>query len=74
MINEQTLQIDQEEQEERSSLNFSVIYRTLILYWKWFLLSIIICLGAAFLYLLYTKPRFEPAWQATGKHGQPGHD
>ena len=56
MINEQTLQIDQEEQEERSSLNFSVIYRTLILYWKWFLLSIIICLGAAFLYLRYTKP------------------
>lgn len=55
MITEQSIQTLQEEQEERSSLNFSVIYRTLILYWKWFLLSIIICMAAAFLYLRYTK-------------------
>ncbi len=46
----------QESNEEQSSLNFETIYTTLILNWKWYLLSVFICLGIAFLYLRYTTP------------------
>ncbi len=49
----------QQESEESSSLNFKTIYTTLILNWKWFVLSIIICLGAAAIYLRYTTPRYQ---------------
>ena len=34
-----------QEQEESSSINFQVIYETVILNWKWFLLSLFICLA-----------------------------
>ena len=43
-----------QEQEEKSSFDFQAIYTTLILNWKWFVLSLIICIGAAFIYLRYT--------------------
>ena len=49
----------QQESEESSSLNFKTIYTTLILNWKWFVLSIIICLGAAAIYLRYATPRYQ---------------
>ena len=32
-------------QEEKSAIDFQLIYTTLILNWKWFILSIILCLG-----------------------------
>ena len=43
-------------EEEQSSFNFQTIYTTFILNWKWFVLSVFICLGIGFLYLRYTTP------------------
>ena len=43
-----------EGQEENSFFNLQTIIQTLILNWKWFVLSVIICLGAAAIYLRYT--------------------
>lgn len=43
-----------EGQEENSFFNIQTIIQTLILNWKWFVLSVIICLGAAAIYLRYT--------------------
>ena len=48
-----------QEQEEKSSFDFQAIYTTLILNWKWFVLSLIICIGAAFIYLRYTPPVYQ---------------
>lgn len=42
--------------EEQSSFNFQTIYKAFILNWKWFILSILICVGIGFLYLRYTTP------------------
>lgn len=42
--------------EEQSSFNFQTIYKAFILNWKWFILSIVICVGIGFLYLRYTTP------------------
>lgn len=42
--------------EEQSSFNFQTIYKAFILNWKWFILSIFICIGIGFLYLRYTTP------------------
>ncbi|MBS5613184.1 MAG: hypothetical protein KHX29_03765 [Prevotella buccalis] len=36
-----------EGQEENSFFNLQTIIQTLVLNWKWFVLSVIICLGAA---------------------------
>lgn len=33
-----------QEQEEKSAIDFQLIYSTLILNWKWFVLSLIVCL------------------------------
>lgn len=52
-----------QENEEQSSINFTAIYTTFILYWKWFVLSLIICLGIAHIYLRYKTP----IYQATAK-------
>lgn len=34
-----------QENEEKSSFDFATIYTVLILNWKWFVLSLIICMG-----------------------------
>ena len=47
------------EQEEKSLIDFKKIYQTLILNWKWFLLSLIFCLGLAAIYLRYTTPIYQ---------------
>lgn len=39
-----------QENEEKSSFDFATIYTVLILNWKWFVLSLIICMGAAHIY------------------------
>ena len=41
------------ETEERSSIDFTTIYTTLILNWKWYLLSMLLCIGLAAVYLRY---------------------
>ncbi|MBQ7422657.1 MAG: polysaccharide biosynthesis tyrosine autokinase [Prevotella sp.] len=46
-------------EEESSVFDFQVVYRTIILNWMWFLLSLIICLGAAALYLRYKTPTYQ---------------
>lgn len=46
----------QEQEEEQSSFNLQAIYTAFILNWKWFVLSVLVCLGAALLYLRYTTP------------------
>ena len=48
-------------QEEKSAIDFQLIYTTLILNWKWFILSIILCLGLGYLYLQHAKPVFQSA-------------
>lgn len=50
-----------QESEEQSSINFAAIYTTLVLNWKWFILSLIICLGIAHIYLRYTTPIYQAA-------------
>jgi hypothetical protein len=44
--------------EEKSSFDFAAIYTTLVLNWKWFVLSLIICLGAAAIYLALIKATY----------------
>ena len=47
------------QEEESSSIDFALIYRTVVLNWKWFVLSVIICLGVAAVYLRYTTPVYQ---------------
>lgn len=47
------------EQEGKSSFDFMKIISTVILYWYWFILSIIICTGLAAIYLRYATPIYE---------------
>ncbi len=48
-----------QEQEEKSAIDFQLIYSTLILNWKWFVLSLVVCLGCAYLYLRYATPQYQ---------------
>lgn len=50
---------NQQSEEENSSLDFKTIYTALVLNWQWFVLSIIICLCAAAIYLRYTTPTYQ---------------
>ena len=47
------------EKEESSSLDFQTIYTMLILNWKWFVLSVILCLGCGIIYLRYKTPMYQ---------------
>lgn len=48
--------LDQNSEDGRSSLNFQTIFAMLVLNWQWFLLSLIIFVCGAFLYLRYAEP------------------
>lgn len=61
-----------QENEEKTSFDFAVIYTTLILNWKWFVLSLIICLGAAHIYLRYATPIYQAAAKLLIKEEQNG--
>lgn len=50
-----------QENKEKSSFDFATIYTALILNWKWFVLSLIICMGAAHIYLRYATPIYQSA-------------
>lgn len=50
-----------QENEEKSSFDFATNYTALILNWKWFVLSLIICMGAAHIYLRYATPIYQSA-------------
>ena len=45
--------------DQKGFINLGAIYATLILNWKWFILSLIICLGVAAIYLRYTTPMYQ---------------
>lgn len=49
----------QEDEEQSSSFNFKTIYTIFLLNWKWFVLSLIICLGVAAIYLRYTTSIYQ---------------
>ena len=61
MEENKNLELDsaQTQQEEKSSIDFQLIYSTLVLNWKWFVLSIIVCMGLGYLYLKGTRPVFQ---------------
>ena len=48
-----------QEPEEKSSIDFQLIYSTLVLNWKWFVLSLVVCLGLGYLYLKYATPVYQ---------------
>ena len=45
-----------EVEEEQSPFSLKALYTLIILNWQWFVLSTIICLGSAYLYLRYKTP------------------
>lgn len=48
-----------EEGSPKFKVDFSGLYTEIVLNWKWFVLSILICLGLAWLYMRYTTPVYE---------------
>lgn len=42
--------------EENSSFDFASIFRMVVLYWQWFIVSAVVCAAVAFVYLRYTTP------------------
>lgn len=46
------------QEEENGLFNVQFLLSTFILNWKWFVLSILICLGVAAVYLRYTTPTY----------------
>ena len=49
----------QQENEAGSSFDFKTIYTMIILNWQWLVLSLIICLGLAVVYLRYATPIYQ---------------
>lgn len=47
------------EQEEKPAIDIYQVYKLVILNWKWFALSLIICLGVAAIYLRYATPVYQ---------------
>lgn len=60
-VNNQDLYNTQQENEESSSLSFGMIYKMVVLNWKWFVLSLALCLGVAYAYLRYKTPVYQSA-------------
>lgn len=60
-VNNQDLYNTQQENEESSSLSFGMIYKMVVLNWKWFVLSLVLCLGVAYAYLRYKTPVYQSA-------------
>lgn len=49
----------QVEQEEKSSFDFSTIYTIFLFNWKWFILSLAVCVGIAYAYLRQATPVYQ---------------
>lgn len=47
------------EEQEGGGIKFKEIYALLVLNWKWFVLSLFVCLACAFVYLRYTTPIYQ---------------
>lgn len=50
-----------DEQDNGGSMDFSTIVRIVTLNWHWFLISLIVFMGAAYIYLKYTDPVYNVA-------------
>jgi tyrosine-protein kinase Etk/Wzc len=48
-----------EVEEDQSAINYEKIFKAVILNWQWFVLSVVVCLASAAIYLRYTKPVFQ---------------
>ncbi len=49
----------QGQEEEKTAFDFQTIYTTLVLNWKWFVVSVIICLGIAAIYLRFATSEYQ---------------
>ena len=49
----------EESRNEQSMFSFQNFFAILVLNWQWFLLSFIICVSSAMIYLRYTKPVYQ---------------
>lgn len=47
------------EERKESSLNFQKVFSHLVLNWQWYLLSLVICMSCAYIYLRYTQPIYQ---------------
>ncbi|MBR2231746.1 MAG: polysaccharide biosynthesis tyrosine autokinase [Prevotella sp.] len=56
--------------EEQSFFSLESIFRMLVLNWQWFVLSLIVALGIAFLYLRYTTPVYNTYAKILVKGGE----
>ena len=70
MEENRNLELGSLQEEEKSAIDFQLIYSTLILNWKWFVLSIIVCLGLGYLYLKCAKPVFQTTTKVLIKDDQ----
>ena len=52
-------EVDELLENEESSFNFRELYTMLILNWQWFLLSLVVCVALAAIYLRYASPVYE---------------
>ena len=48
-----------QQREVKNLFNFRAIYTSLILNWTWFVVSILVCLGGAYIYLRYSTPVYQ---------------
>ncbi len=52
-------EIDELLDKDESSFNFRELYTMLILNWKWFLFSLVVCVALAVIYLRYASPVYQ---------------
>ena len=45
-------------EEQKESINLRALFTKYLIYWPWFIASVIICLGCAFLYLRFQTPDY----------------
>ena len=47
------------DERKEASFSFQKIFAHLVLNWQWYLLSLIICMSAAYIYLRYAQPTYQ---------------
>lgn len=61
-----------EENEKKSFFTLQTIWTLFYLNWYWVILSLIICMGMAYVYLKYTEPTYSASMKVLIKEGQNG--
>ena len=59
IINQKEQVVTVEEEKDGGILNLQFLIKTLVLNWQWFVVSAIICLGVAMIYIRYTSPVYQ---------------